>query len=489
MKKRIAIFTITMAVLTILSLSLCYGDEITTSMSGPDLLRAKDTVSITYSIFGVDCYGFQGNISYNSELMTLVSAKALQDQWVIELTGEGRFLAYSKNPMDESTVFSGGDIFTFEFLIDEETAAGNYATLDLYDVIATDSESEYSVPNTSYKEIIDPPASDDATISALYITNASYSPAFSPEVTEYTVPLGVGFNVTSLAIEAETTNDRASYTIEGNDLRVGNNTVTITVTAETGVQKVYTINLRRAHDPAEPLSDNTRLSQLSISSGILTPSFNPDVREYIVYLPSHITEFSANGVADDEFAKGVINSKVDLAVGVNDVIVSCKAENNVMGEYLIHVVVMPEYIGIIPTIQNSIPLTGSLEITGELELDQTLTAVLNDGLENSKYDITWYRNGEVVKTGSTYTITENDKQCFIQAKASGTGFFSGTIDSNVIAVMKNGTVYRTDRYIPSATIDIYVASFALVTLLGLASSVGIIIGIRRSKTNTIKGHK
>ena len=132
---------------------VCSGKDITSSTSGPDLLRANDTLTIKYSVDNVKCYGFQGNISYNNEIMTLVSAKALKEHWVIELMGNGRFIAYSKIPLDESTEFNGGEIFAFDFKISENAPTGEYATMKFRDVVATDSVGEFDVVRGEIYEI------------------------------------------------------------------------------------------------------------------------------------------------------------------------------------------------------------------------------------------------------------------------------------------------------------------------------------------------
>lgn len=456
--------------------------SIKASMSGPEILRVDSTLKITYTVENAHCYGFQGNITYNSQIMTLVSAKALQNNWVIELLGEGKFIAYSKNPLDEETEFKGGDIFTLEFSISKDANVGDLATLDFTNVIATDTQEEIIVPNSSYIKSIDPPASSDATISTLFITNASYSPAFSPEITEYTIPMGVGYDVTSLEINAVPSDQKATCTIDGNQLRVGNNTVTITVTAEDGTVKKYTITLRRAHEPTEHPSNNTNLSELIISSGSLSPEFSPEIREYIVYLPNEIKSFSANGKAEDEFAHEVINVDTKLNTGVNDVTVKCYAEDGSLGEYLIHVVVMPEYVGFVPTINNSIPLVGTVDISGEFKIGSVLTASIEDGYQGSEYTVEWYRNSQLVKKGADYTLTDEDKESVISVIVKGSGFFSGSLQSQSFTVLKTGEIVQSSTYIPSPPSS-NITAFAIIIVIAsaLALSIGVIIGMKRAK--------
>lgn len=480
-KTIIFIITIVTVALMLFSLSfLSFGEGIKSSMNGNEILRAGDTLEVVYSVEDVHCYGFQGYITYNSEIMTLVSTKALQSNWVIELLGEGKFIAYSKTPVDESTEFQGGEIFEFHFLISEEANAGDEALLSFTEVKATDTQEETLVADAHYSEKISPPKSSDASISALFITNASYSPAFSPEVTEYTIPMGVGYDITSLDIDVVTNHEKAVYTIEGNDLRVGNNRVTIKVTAEDGSEKEYVITLKRAHSPTDKLSDNTRLSELTVSSGTLSPEFSPEIREYVIYLSNEVRNFSAYGRAEDEFAKEVNNAEQELTEGINRITVSCRAEDGTIGEYVIFAVVMPKYIGIIPDIQNSIPLTGSLYILGEYTIGSTLTATIAEGYDEASYTVNWYRNSEHVATGNNYTLSDDDRESIITVILTGDGVFSGSFKTS-ITVLENGEVYLTDGYIPSPTVDKAVILMAAVCLAAVSLSLGIVLGIRRGK--------
>ncbi|MBQ2895142.1 MAG: cadherin-like beta sandwich domain-containing protein, partial [Oscillospiraceae bacterium] len=86
--------------------------------------------------------------------------------------------------------------------------------------------------------------SSDATLSRLSIDPGSISPAFSPDVTEYSAT--VGNHVTWIAVSAARNDVTASTFVAGHDrLQVGENTVTVTVTAGDGTRKVYTIRVTR----------------------------------------------------------------------------------------------------------------------------------------------------------------------------------------------------------------------------------------------------
>ncbi|MDL2308696.1 CotH kinase family protein [Bacteroidales bacterium OttesenSCG-928-C03] len=90
-------------------------------------------------------------------------------------------------------------------------------------------------------------ASSDATLKSLTINNGSLSPVFNPNTTTYEV--NVLHSITSISIEGKATADYATVTgnVTDTSLVVGDNVITITVTAENGTTtKTYTVNVIRA---------------------------------------------------------------------------------------------------------------------------------------------------------------------------------------------------------------------------------------------------
>ncbi len=88
-------------------------------------------------------------------------------------------------------------------------------------------------------------ASADNSLSVLKLSAGTLSPSFSYNVTKYTAT--VDYSVSSIAITATPTNEKATVTsVTGNEnLAVGQNTIKITVKAENGVSAVYTITVTR----------------------------------------------------------------------------------------------------------------------------------------------------------------------------------------------------------------------------------------------------
>ena len=113
---------------------------------------------------------------------------------------------------------------------------------------------EMSVEYMSHSSVVTiTAASSNCDLAALYIDPGALSPAFSSAVTDYsvTVPNSAGW----LAVTPVKSDEAASYVVRGNDwLNVGMNTVTVTVTAGNGAQKVYTLAVTRLAAETAPAS-------------------------------------------------------------------------------------------------------------------------------------------------------------------------------------------------------------------------------------------
>lgn len=95
----------------------------------------------------------------------------------------------------------------------------------------------------------------DDTLSSLKIAQATLDPEFSPNQLTYTAT--VPYEVERVALTAQTSSPEARKVIRGtSDLKVGENTITVTVTAENGSVREYRITLIRQEMPETTPSES-----------------------------------------------------------------------------------------------------------------------------------------------------------------------------------------------------------------------------------------
>ena len=112
-----------------------------------------------------------------------------------------------------------------------------------------EGDSPWSASGTGSTNAATSTVSTDATLSALSLSGVTFTPAFAPKTTSYRAI--VGNSVSATTVTAVTTHDKATRKIliggvqdldADVDLAVGDNTITVEVTAEDGVNtKTYTV--------------------------------------------------------------------------------------------------------------------------------------------------------------------------------------------------------------------------------------------------------
>lgn len=146
--------------------------------------------------------------------------------------------------MDKENMGSGNLSFsmTFKALKTGKTTINNYENF----IVDSNEELMNVTPGWSTVTINAPyTASGNNNLSSLSISPGTLSPGFSAGTTSYRA--SVSNSTTSVAVSATAADGKARVAVWGNTgLDVGNNTVTVQVTAENGSKKTYTITVNRA---------------------------------------------------------------------------------------------------------------------------------------------------------------------------------------------------------------------------------------------------
>ena len=174
---------------------------------------------------------------------------------------------------------------------------------------------------TSLLTTEEPSKASDKALKTLEVTPEGLDPEFDPETTSYT--LNVGADVEKLEIKAAPNDEKATVEITGNEsLVAGDNAVKITVTAQDGTTRIYTINVKKGE------ATTLGLSSLKINGYTLSPKFSSNVYEYkINVLDPNITNLDISAVANDENAKVEITGNTNLIKGENVITITVTSED------------------------------------------------------------------------------------------------------------------------------------------------------------------
>ena len=151
--------------------------------------------------------------------------------------------------------------------------------------------------------------SSNKALKELTVENYTLTPEFNPQTTKYSVDLTSGEE--KLTIKAIPEDEKANVDITGNEnFKVGNNIVKITVTAEDGTTRIYSITVSKSNE--DGVVDSLKLSSLKVSKGTLEPNFDPSITSYVITIedPSTIKIEDIVATAADE--------NVDVTVAENE---------------------------------------------------------------------------------------------------------------------------------------------------------------------------
>lgn len=206
--------------------------------------------------------------------------------------------------------------------------------IDIIVTAPSGAEKTYTI-NINRKDI----RSSNNNLSSLKVNGGELSPKFNKNTTKYSV--SVPYSVSDLNVNATPEDNKAKVSISGNKGLIAEETkdVTITVTAENGSKKTYTISVSRGKDPNKKLSNNNYLSHLNVSVGLLSPVFNKETTNYEVWLPYEIDKINFDyGVEDTRYATTKFEGNDTLQPGVANIYkIIVKAESEETRTYTISV--------------------------------------------------------------------------------------------------------------------------------------------------------
>lgn len=342
MKKIISILTILVLCFAMVVPMSVSAASASATLSGPGTVRAGDTITLNFNLNGSGIYGASGTLSYDSSQVTLSkTTQKIGSPWAVEFNGNN-FVAYDNNL--SSPINSNKTLFTVTFKV-KSVAPGTNIKISYTNIKASDGSADKNLGTISYSKTVAAPLATDNNLASLTVSNATISPAFSAGTTSYTA--SVPFEVSKLNVTAKAADSKAKVSVNSPTLTPSGTTkVTVTVTAENGSKKTYTIAVTRESDPNYIASGNNNLSGISVDGFLLSPQFSSDKTNYIVWAPYETENVSASGTAQDSKASVSVEGGSNLAAGQdNEVKVICTAENGDKKTYTVVVKRAPAHDG------------------------------------------------------------------------------------------------------------------------------------------------
>lgn len=287
----------------------------TTSMSGVTNITSSAQFTVTFSANSTtNLKGILGNFSYDSSKLTILSSSPLNN-FALTLG--------SKMVLDSTDGKSGNFSFaSITFRANSSFAVGESSTISLTNVTGTDGTNNLTGGNSSHTVTV---RSNNNNLASLKV-NGNSVPSFSASKTSYTVT--VENQTTTAVISATLADGRSSISgIGTKNLKVYNNTFSVTVTAENGSKKTYTLTIIRKDSSGltAPLSDDNNLSSLTIEG--YTLDFINTKLEYELTVENNVNILVIKGTAASDKATVEIDKSEALIVGDNLINITVTAQN------------------------------------------------------------------------------------------------------------------------------------------------------------------
>ncbi|MBO5475267.1 MAG: cadherin-like beta sandwich domain-containing protein [Bacilli bacterium] len=180
-------------------------------------------------------------------------------------------------------------------------------------------------------------ASDNNFLKNLFVNGYTLSPKFNKNTLNYEVEVlatKATFSSSDVTAILEDSTASISYDETMNLSFVpSDNFFKITVTAQNGDERVYTINVKRKK------SSDATLKLLNLTGGSLNPEFNKSRNEYTLTLPYGGKEFTIEGIANDDNATVSGNGTYNIdSIITPSIIITVTAQDGTFNSYKFNIV-------------------------------------------------------------------------------------------------------------------------------------------------------
>ncbi len=250
-------YFITTAALTLLFSLEALASTASISFSDPSVTVGSD-VNVTMKVASSDATLARADVtvSYDASLLEFVSGTdASGGAGTVRINGAS----------------NGSGTGTLEYNLKFHTLSNGTAAISVqnYDIYDTDeSVAELVHQGSSTVSIAaQSTASSNAQLSSLVVSPGTLTPAFSSDTTSYS--LIVGTDVDTLAVNAIAADAGASVQVSGNEqLSMGDNTVTITVTAADGTSANYILTVSKQEGGPNTGADDAAAESATTNEGV-----------------------------------------------------------------------------------------------------------------------------------------------------------------------------------------------------------------------------
>lgn len=236
MKKVLSIILAAILILSVAPMAMAATANVSVSASAAQVYSGEQ-VSFSVKITGDKLGSYQFTMSYDADALEYIGFSGNGDA----NGGAGAVVVVGDCGSEEGVAsFSATLSFKAKKVSDAKVSLGGIKVVN-YDLSTMTVSGSTS---GGVKIVAKPEASTDNSLKSLTVSPSGLSPAFSADKTEYAME--VEYTTNRIVVSATPNHSKAKVRVNGSSsLSVGQNTVTVVVTAESGATKTYTIKVTR----------------------------------------------------------------------------------------------------------------------------------------------------------------------------------------------------------------------------------------------------
>ncbi len=322
MFKKIRKYILSIVLLSCLIFSLPYFSEAATiSVNANTSLEVGESTSFSISIPGVSG---RCNITSSNSSAVALSASTV---WVEK--GVGDSITLTAKAAGSSTITVTPQTLADDTTGDDIEVGSKQITITVNEkkvetTTSNNNQNNTTTTNNTTAATTTTTKSSNNYLSSLTVSEEGLTPNFVK--TKNTYSLNVSEQVNSIQVNAIPEDSTASVYVSGNEnLQEGDNNIYITVVAQNGYKRTYTIIVNKSSDPEK---SNSYLANLIIKDMVLTPEFSKEVLEYDGgTVATNDTKLDIYAYPENDNAKVEITGNENLIVGENKITIKVISEN------------------------------------------------------------------------------------------------------------------------------------------------------------------
>ena len=249
-------------------------------------------------------------------------------------------------------------------------------------------------------------AASNNYLSNIEVDKGELTPKFRKDIMTYEVELPhIEKEITVSAtpeVESTTVKGEGTYQLEP-----GENEIILEAQSETGVVRVYKIKVIRKKDT------NNYLSDLSVSTGEMSPDFEREVEEYEVRVEDGTKEIEIYALAESQEAEVTGEGVYEVEVGEKEIVITVTSESGEIRTYTVKVI---REASSNTNILDITPSEGQLEPEFRNEISEYELRVGKD-VDIVDFEVELESEEATVKGNKNVLIDENEKEVVIEVEA------------------------------------------------------------------------